>query len=98
LLGAVAALAAQTHGVEAASLVGTAMSGGAEQEKAAVRVAKSWGQSDPAAAAQWVEQFPESLARSAAVQLVANVWRAQDPGAANNWLAKMSGKAVAAVR
>jgi hypothetical protein len=47
---------------------------GREQDGAVVQILQHWGQSDAPAAAAWVEQFPESPLRTAAVENLVRMW------------------------
>jgi hypothetical protein len=76
LLSSIALVQSKTDSSEAARLVSTLVTPGQEQERAAVGIVERWAQQSPQAAAEWVAQFPETSARSAA----------------EDWLASLNGK------
>ncbi len=73
LLSSIALVQSKTDSTEAARLVSTLVTPGQEQERAAVGVVERWAQQSPQAAAEWVSQFPETSARSAAEDWLASL-------------------------
>jgi hypothetical protein len=52
-----------------------------------VSIVQRWAQSDARAAAAWVERFPESSLRAAAIENLLSQWRQIDPVTARQWQA-----------
>jgi len=86
LLGAVTIAAAQQDGAAAATLVVTLLVPGEEQDRAAVAIVQRWAAQSPANAASWVEQFPDTPAREAAVQNLVILWARRDSTGVADWL------------
>jgi hypothetical protein len=86
LLATAAVAVAGQDGSAAATLAATALTPGEEQDRAAVAIVQRWVQHDPASAASWVAQFPDTPVREAATQNLLALWSAQDSEAAGNWL------------
>lgn len=59
---------------------------GDSRQRKAESIAELWGQTDAAAAAQWVDSLPDAEARAAAQKLLPQ-WANHDPRAAAQWLA-----------
>ena len=66
LIAAVALATAKIDGPESASLIANWLRPGQQQHRAAVGIAQRWGQTDGAAASEWIAQFPESEVKTAA--------------------------------
>ncbi len=62
-----------------ARLIATALSPGAEQNRAAIEIAQRWAQSSPESAAAWIAQFPPSSTRSAAERAFSELLKATTP-------------------
>ena len=90
LISAIAVGSATRDGAGAAALVASSLPPGKEQDRAAVAIVERWAQSDPRNAAEWVAQFPHTLAREAAVQNLAAVWVARDSQGAAEWVQQIS--------
>jgi hypothetical protein len=67
LLAAMTVATAEQDPAAAATLAATRLAPGAEQDRAAVAIVQRWAQTSPLTAAAWVEQFPDTAARKAAV-------------------------------
>jgi hypothetical protein len=86
LLGAVTIAVAQQDGAAAATLVVTLLGPGEEQDRAAVAIVQRWAAQSPENAASWVEQFPDTPAREAAIQNLVILWARRDSAGAADWL------------
>jgi len=62
---------------------------GSAQNAAMVRYATSWAQSDPQAAASWVNGLADPATRVNAIQDVMSQWAGSDPASAAQWLAML---------
>jgi hypothetical protein len=89
LLAAVFVADAKVDGEGAGANISKHLAAGPEQDRAAVAVVQRWGQSAPESAAAWVEQFPETPVKAAAIENLAAVWREQNPEAANEWVSRV---------
>lgn len=85
LFAAAAIALAGKDGAAAATLAGTVLSPGAEQDRTAVSIVQVWAQTAPQSAANWVLQFPTTL-RVAAVRSLIPIWTLRDATAAASWL------------
>jgi hypothetical protein len=90
LLAAIAVASAGQNPWPAATLVAGFLDPGQEQDRAAVSVVQRWASSDPQAAANWVAQFPNTPAGSAAAENLQLGWSSQDNSAAGMWLHKLN--------
>jgi hypothetical protein len=68
LLAAVLVAAAEKDGAAAAAFAVQALPPGEDQDQAAVCIVQRWAQYSPAAAASWIEQWPDNPIRAAAEQ------------------------------
>lgn len=80
-LAAVAIGAASEHPVEAAKLATNELPPGRTQENAIISIVQRWAQTDPAAASQWVETFPDGDLKQVALENLAQAkFVAKSPG------------------
>jgi hypothetical protein len=79
LISAAAISAATQDPVGAASLIATNLAPGPSQDQAAVAIVQRWAQTDPEAAASWVNQFPEGSVKTAASEALASVQAGSTP-------------------
>lgn len=86
LLGRVAVGMATDFPAAAAQLVANEMEAGGEQDRAVISVIQRWVKSDPLAAAAWVERFPQTPMRGAAVEVLVSGWWKSDPQGVRTWM------------
>lgn len=86
LIAAAAVATAEQDVISAATLVGTRLRPGKEQDRAAVAIVLRWAQTSPQAAANWVCQFPDSATRNIATKDLLSIWTGEDAAAAGHWL------------
>jgi hypothetical protein len=77
MLATAAVALAATDGPGAAAIVGTRIKPGPIQDRAAVAIVQQWAQTSPQAAANWVNLYPDSPVRTAAVQALNTARRQQ---------------------
>ncbi len=63
---------------------------GIEQNRAVVGILQQWAQTEPEAAAEWIEQCSDILLQTDAVQNLVSIWSEQHPKAVETWLNKLS--------
>ena len=57
-----------------------------------VAILQRWAQTDPQAAAAWLEKFPEGQLREDAMSSFVKIWSAKDPDSSDRWIAATSVK------
>jgi hypothetical protein len=77
---------ARSNPKEAAEFVVTAMPPGDIQQDAALKVATTWSDTDPLAAAQWVLQFPDGPGKERVLSRVIGGWATNDVVSAERFL------------
>ena len=82
----VAVALAGRDGAAAATIVGTALTPGPEQDRTAVSIVQRWAQTSPQTAAEWIMQFPDSPVRDSAARNLMAIWTPQDTTASSLWL------------
>jgi hypothetical protein len=85
ILAAAAVSLAGKDAAAAAALIGTAVRPGIVQDRAAVLIVQLWAQTSPQAAANWVNLFPESPVRAAALQSLDTIRNQQLASAAGSY-------------
>lgn len=94
LLGAVAQSAADINGANGAQLAAQSLNGTDEQTRAVIGVIQRWSQISPAAAADWIAQFPAAPLRTEAAQTLIQQWAADDPQSAGEWVRDLADGAL----
>lgn len=59
---------------------------GRVRDRSTVQIVQRWAQSDPAAAAEWIESFPSGRLRVASLRGCLDPWIRADPGAVASWM------------